>query len=618
VRLALAFGQEHASEGHIQSAVLEVCGLAGTPPAVDAILSGLQSDSDRIRHSAARALQRLPSETAAARLAQAVEAAPVPKRPVLLTLLGDLGSPVALPVIRNQTAADDPAVRAAAVRALGNIRGAETLPQLLTFLDDAREGVAAAAAEALATRRDDTVGAALAQAAAGAPPAPRAAMIKVLARRLDVGQVDTVLRSATDADAGVRLAAMKALEVLAAPEQAGPMVELLSHCPEGDELKAGVAALTALCRRAPKPEPIRALLLEGLAKADAPHKAALLQVTPAVAAAPALETVTRELSNPDAAVRTAAVRALSEWPDPAALPALKDLTTKATDEVAYVLAFRGYVRLLQVGDQPAAARVALYDEALTLARRVDERRLVLAALGALKDRAAFPKLLPPLQDPGLQAEAAAGILRLAQDVRDDDAVRALREVLKVSKDEAFVKRVRELLAELTKNAGCVVTWDVSGPYTEGNKGLTELHEVAFPPETDPATAQWQTAKAEADGRLDLVKLLGGSNRCAYMRCQVVVDAAMDASLTVGSDDGVKAWLNGKVVLDKNVPRPFKWGEDTVPVSLVQGANLLLLKVTQGGGDWMANARVAGADGIAVDGLRFETVAPAAPTPPATP
>jgi hypothetical protein len=75
---------------------------------------------------------------------------------------------------------------------------------------------------------------------------------------------------------------------------------------------------------------------------------------------------------------------------------------------------------------------------------------------------------------------------------------------------------------------------------------------------------------------------------------------------MGSDDGLKVWLNGRVVHANNAVRPCSPGQDKVKVKLKAGANDLLLKVTQGGGEWSACCRVRSPDG---QPLPDATVAP---------
>ena len=103
--------------------------------------------------------------------------------------------------------------------------------------------------------------------------------------------------------------------------------------------------------------------------------------------------------------------------------------------------------------------------------------------------------------------------------------------------------------------------------------------------------------------LNLAQAVGGENRAAYLRARVSSPKAQAALLEIGSDDGVKVWLNGKVVHANNASRGVNPGEDKVAVNLVAEWNDLMLKVTQGAGDWGACVRLRTPDGGDLGGIR---------------
>jgi hypothetical protein len=97
--------------------------------------------------------------------------------------------------------------------------------------------------------------------------------------------------------------------------------------------------------------------------------------------------------------------------------------------------------------------------------------------------------------------------------------------------------------------------------------------------------------------IDLHKVIGGGNeRVAYLKTTINSAREQKAMLEVGSDDGVKIWVNGKQVHANNAARPVKQADDKVKIDLKQGSNTVLMKITQGGGDWACCARLVGADG----------------------
>ena len=166
---------------------------------------------------------------------------------------------------------------------------------------------------------------------------------------------------------------------------------------------------------------------------------------------------------------------------------------------------------------------------------------------------------------------------------------------------------------LTENKGPFIRdWLVCGPYRKaGAAGATTVFNLAFGPEKPGEAVKWSVAPAG-----DTVNLAGffpnQSNCVAYLKTEIIAPEATDAILLMGSDDGIKAWLNGAVVHSNNVDRGQVVDQDMAPVKLKQGVNELLLKITQGGGGWSACARIVGPDGLPIEDLRVKSQAGAAP------
>jgi hypothetical protein len=104
---------------------------------------------------------------------------------------------------------------------------------------------------------------------------------------------------------------------------------------------------------------------------------------------------------------------------------------------------------------------------------------------------------------------------------------------------------------------------------------------------------------------------GEENCVAYLKAQIIAPDDCEGALLMGSDDGVKAWLNGAIVHSNNTNRGDVADQDMAPIQLKKGANDLLLKISQGGGGWSAHARIVGPDGQPIAGLRAEPQAEAA-------
>jgi hypothetical protein len=188
----------------------------------------------------------------------------------------------------------------------------------------------------------------------------------------------------------------------------------------------------------------------------------------------------------------------------------------------------------------------------------------------------------------------------------DRAKAALGKVLAVSKDKNIRKQAQDALNVIEKDEDFITAFLVSGPYTAQDKGPTELFDISFPPEQAGETGvKWRAWSGGTSHVVDLAKVIGGENRVGYVRAQLWSPKAGDATLEIGTDDGVKVWLNGEVVHSINALRGLKDGQDKVKVKMEQGWNPLLVKVTHGTVFWQVYVRVRAADGSKLEGFRFK-------------
>lgn len=94
-----------------------------------------------------------------------------------------------------------------------------------------------------------------------------------------------------------------------------------------------------------------------------------------------------------------------------------------------------------------------------------------------------------------------------------------------------------------------------------------------------------------DAAIDLDAAVGKADRVvAYAYCQVDSAKQQACVLALGSNDGVRAWLNGEAVLDCPGPRGLQMDQNLVPVALRQGRNSLLLKIEERGNRWQFTCR----------------------------
>ncbi len=150
--------------------------------------------------------------------------------------------------------------------------------------------------------------------------------------------------------------------------------------------------------------------------------------------------------------------------------------------------------------------------------------------------------------------------------------------------------VDHFLLEVYRNM--ITDWMVIGPFPNPDrKGF----DAAYPPETGIALAGQYKGRQDKPVRWQRVTRLDGivmlndlfkpkEHLVVYGACTVNSPRASKRTLLLGSDDGVKVWLNGKLVWKNFVQRGLTPDADRVEVELEKGPNALLIKVEQHLGD----------------------------------
>ncbi len=136
-------------------------------------------------------------------------------------------------------------------------------------------------------------------------------------------------------------------------------------------------------------------------------------------------------------------------------------------------------------------------------------------------------------------------------------------------------------------------WMLIGPWDNpGNTGLRRADppekEIAFDKKYEGKGGEvaWRKVKVGPGGIVNLAANMSPTeNVVAYGYSCVTAPEDISTDMYVGSDDGVRVWINGKLVHDNRVDRGLQPDQDVVSVKLNKGSNGVLVKVDQGGADW---------------------------------
>jgi hypothetical protein len=157
-------------------------------------------------------------------------------------------------------------------------------------------------------------------------------------------------------------------------------------------------------------------------------------------------------------------------------------------------------------------------------------------------------------------------------------------------------------------------WHLLGPFDAPDN---DRLATVFPPEKEldltktytgqgGAPIRWQAIERPVSADSDLTdeffvefhKYFGGIkyNAVAYALVYLHAPRDLEASLAFGSDDGIVIWVNDAEIYRHDVGRAYQPKEERVPVRLREGANRLLVKISQGGGMWGFGMHVETPDG----------------------
>ena len=138
----------------------------------------------------------------------------------------------------------------------------------------------------------------------------------------------------------------------------------------------------------------------------------------------------------------------------------------------------------------------------------------------------------------------------------------------------------------------------------------QLYDVVFPPERPGSTGvKWRPAPHPADASLgwqvDLGPLVGGNHCIMYIRTRVHSPKSRPVKLEIGTDDGIKLWINGKLVHANNAVRGLTPRQDKATATLREGWNEFLAKITQHTVGCGACIRILTADGAPLENIRCD-------------
>ncbi len=418
-----------------------------------------------------------------------------------------------------------------------------------------------------------------------------------------------------------------------------PVAALLSNAELREEARGALQLIGSASARGG--------LAHALQSADDRFRVALLDTLARMNSADQADAIAPYLAHDNAAIRSAAARArapLGRVDDIARFrSAAKDLDDPARDELAratllltdaiierggnWDVAIRLYEELLESAQSAtikaaALSALAMYGDERAAASLIDAthgkfgeelKPVALTALAYLRGRA--PHEVVAEKFDGLASDTKPLVLSVLGRLHEPN-YQALFERESKSPVEAIRRAAAEALDTLAPPASAEAqfrpgddvpflrAWNIAGPFPWKPGDVFEKQFVNEPSidlnatyTVGDATVVWRAHDAPSGSAdVNLMGLFGEtSDATAFAHTSFEVAEAADALLWLGSDDGIRAWLNGEEVHANAMDRGLLPDQDRVPIHLREGRNELLLQITQHLGGWAFCARISNLD-----------------------
>ncbi|MFC1619458.1 ADP-ribosylglycohydrolase family protein [Candidatus Neomarinimicrobiota bacterium] len=136
------------------------------------------------------------------------------------------------------------------------------------------------------------------------------------------------------------------------------------------------------------------------------------------------------------------------------------------------------------------------------------------------------------------------------------------------------EEMTQIEIKIRKPEEFVNVWHAAGPFSKVGVEGFDLFDVTFEPERNDEFNDWEKLTNGVDGIManfiDLEKLFRVENSVVYLKTHVWAAESRQCIFEIGSDDGVKVWLNNKLIHQNNVIRGHTAGEDQAEAELKGG------------------------------------------------
>jgi HEAT repeat protein len=460
-----------------RSAALKIYADGKKRESVPVLVKAMESTDPEYRAAALKLGQKYTMANGTAAWLTALPKSKPEVQAEIITMLGRAESTDALPAVLKSLNAKDKSVRLAVIWAAGKIGQEGALKSLIPVLKKGNAEEVEAVKGALLTMKGNGVVNKIAAPIMTFPPVAQAAVIDVLAARAASDQFGLVASMLKSSDAGVKKAAYAALKSTATANDLSQLFTLIDTAPEGQNISAIQEAISAGVKGVGTQAAQSGLILKQMSSAPSEAQPRYLSVLASIGGKSALASVVKAYNSGDAATKTAAIYALSNWSDASAASELLSIAGKTADAAELNSALTGYVAAVSKSAKTPVNKVIMLRDIMALAKTDVQKELILKELARNKTFNALLFAGKYLDEAGVQQAAAQAVMSisLANKGFYSEEIKGLINktiaVLKGQDSDYQKESLRRHLSELPSGEGFVSLFN--GKDLSGWKGLVE-------------------------------------------------------------------------------------------------------------------------------------------------
>jgi len=463
------FQQLYTPEEPIQIQTGALRGLVFTRPekAEDFITDALSKGDPELQSGAIKLVNELPESQEIGRIVDELPSLSVLGQVQLITALGNRGDPAFHETIVSSTQSTEQEVRIAAIIALKAIGNGSDIDLLVNIAAGDKDIERDVARESLYLLRGSKVDETIMKKISETGGNIKVELIRSVGNRKISATAKLLLGTATDPDLSIRVESIKALKIVADQQHLSNLINLLMRTQTEKERSELENTVIAIALTIPdQNQRAQSVLNVFPSTTDSEVRSSLLQVLGKIGDSSALPVLKNALKDRNSDVKTAAIRALSDWPTSEPIDELLTiaqtsetsikrflsklkLTSPPYSNIQRTLALRGYIRLIGLDrERPEKETVAMYKKAMDLAWNDNEKKMVLSELSSMASLEALTMAVSHLDNTSLQKEAEVAVLRLSFATYEDfpqKAKEAAEKVIQVTENDELRERAQELL-----------------------------------------------------------------------------------------------------------------------------------------------------------------------------